>query len=135
MSCWLRDLLALGLSHALHLQAEGHVSERGAPWKQLGEILEHDAAVHAVAGDGLAADADLAGGGREKAGDDVEQRRLAAARRADQAEELRGLDVEADVLHAGDPAGGRVVDQRDVADLDMGHRRPFLARRYFGRSS
>ena len=31
------------------------------------------------------------------------------------------LDAEADVLDAGDPAGGRVVDERDVADFDMGH--------------
>ena len=66
------DFLALGLGHPLHLQAEGHVSERRAPWEQLGKILEHDAAVHAVAGYGLSADANLAGSWREEAGDDVE---------------------------------------------------------------
>ena len=55
-----RDLLALGLGDPFHLQPERHVAERGAPGKQLGEILEHDAAVHAVAGDRRAADADFA---------------------------------------------------------------------------
>ena len=55
-----RDLLALGLGDPLHLQPEGHVAERGAPGKQLREVLEHDAAIHAVAGDRRAADADLA---------------------------------------------------------------------------
>ena len=48
--------------------------------------------------------------------------------RPDQAEEFRRLDVEAGVLDARDPAGGGVVDERNVADLDMGHRRRFLAR-------
>ena len=52
--------LALGLADALHLEPEGDVAERGAPRKELGEILEHDAAVHAVAGHRLAADADFA---------------------------------------------------------------------------
>ena len=46
--------------HALHFQAEGDVAQRGAPRKQLGEILKHDAAVHAVAFDRLAGDADFA---------------------------------------------------------------------------
>src|SRR5215831_11940156 len=54
------------------------------------------AAVGAVTADRFAADADLARGGGEKAGDDVEQRRLTAARGPDDAKELRGLDVEAD---------------------------------------
>ncbi len=61
-----RDLLALGLAHAFHLEPEGDVAERGAPGEQLGEVLEHDAAVEPVAGDRLAADADLAArSGRE----------------------------------------------------------------------
>src|SRR5262245_48310659 len=117
-----RDLLALGLADALHLQPEGDVAERGAPGKQLGEILEHHAAIEAVAGHRLAADADLARGRGEEARDDVEQGRLAAARRADDAEELGGRDVEAHALDAGHAAGGRVVGERDVCDLDMRHR-------------
>jgi hypothetical protein len=59
-----------------------------------------------VTADRFAADADLARGGGEKAGDDVEQRRLPAARGADDAKELRGFDVEADARNAGtSPAG------------------------------
>src|SRR5262245_6367110 len=71
-----RDLLALGLADAFHLEPEGNVAKRGAPGKELREILEHDAAVGALAADGLAADADLAAGRREKSRDDIEQRSL-----------------------------------------------------------
>src|SRR5262249_60972406 len=73
-----RDPLALVLGQALHLQPERHVAEGGAPGKQLGEILEDDAAVLAVAGDRLAAEADLAAGRRDEAGNDVGQRRRGA---------------------------------------------------------
>src|SRR5215510_9367913 len=83
-----RDALALGLAHALHLEAEGDVAERGAPGKELREILEHDAAIGALATHRLTADPDLAAGRLEKSRDDVEQRSLAAARGANQAEEL-----------------------------------------------
>jgi hypothetical protein len=55
------DALALRFSDALHLQAEGDVAERRAPGKELGEILEHDAAILPVALDGLTADQDVAG--------------------------------------------------------------------------
>ena len=115
------DVLALGLGHPLHLEAEGNVAERGAPRKKLGEILKHDAAVHAVAGHGLAADADFAVGGVEKAGDDVEQRGLAAARRSHQAKKLGRFHVEAHARDARHGACGRIVGERDVADFDVGH--------------
>ena len=62
--------------------------------------------------------------GDEEAGDDVEQRRLAAAGRADDAEELGVLDIDADILHARHLAAGRVVDERNVADFDRQHDRP-----------
>src|SRR5436853_1023667 len=81
-----RDRLALRLADALHLEAEGHVAERRAPGEQLGEILEHHAPIEAMAGHRLAADADLAGAWRQKPSDDVEQRRLPAAGRPDDAE-------------------------------------------------
>ena len=89
--------------------------------KQLGEILKHHAAVHAVARDRRTADADFAGGRRQKSGDHVEQRRLAAAARADDAEKLGRVDIEAHGADARHGAAGRVVGQRDVARLDMGH--------------
>jgi hypothetical protein len=57
------DLLALSFGDAPHLQAEGDVAKGCAPGEELGEVLEDDAAVHALPGDLLAAYADLAGGG------------------------------------------------------------------------
>jgi hypothetical protein len=106
-----RDGLALVLRHALHLEPERHVAERGTPGKQLGEILEHHAAVHAVAGDRLAVDADLARGRRNEARDDVEEGRLAAAARADDADEFGRRDIEAHRVDGVHAPGGRVVEE------------------------
>src|SRR6185295_19312472 len=64
---------------------------------------------------------DLAAGRREKTRDQVEQCGLAAARRADDAEELGLLNVEARALNARDASAGRVIGERNVPDLDMGH--------------
>src|SRR5258708_33874690 len=74
------------------------------------------------AGPGCAAHADSPAGRLEEAGDDVEQCRLAATRWTQEAEKLGGRDVEADAAEAGHAAARRVVDERDVADLDMGHK-------------
>ena len=85
-----RDPLALILRHAFHFETERDVAKRGAPREQLSEILEYDAAIHTMAVDLLAADADFAGRRRQKAGDDVKQRGLAAAGWPDDADEFRG---------------------------------------------
>ena len=70
------------------------------------------------AGDDLAVDLDLATGRRELAEDAVEQRGLAAAVRADQAEDLALLHVEADAIDGLDAAKALL----DVADFeDRGH--------------
>src|SRR5262249_36960944 len=61
------------------------------------------------------------GGRGEEAGDAVEQGRLTAARRADDAEEFRRFDIEAHSRDARNLAGRGVVDERDVADFDMSH--------------
>src|SRR5712671_4644130 len=117
-----RDLLALGLADAFHLEPEGDVAKRGAPGKELRKVLEHNAAVGALAADGLTADADLAAGRRQKSRDDVKERGLAAARGTQQAEELRLLHLEADAVDAGHAPRRCVVDERDVADFDVRHR-------------
>ena len=122
-----RDPLALVLPDPLHLQPEAHVPERGAPREQLGEVLEHDAPIGTVTADSFAADADFAGGRGEKTGDHVEQRRLTAARWTDDAQEFRGLDVEAYPGDARDLPGGCIVNDRDVADFDVRHRRDLRA--------
>src|SRR5476651_2652049 len=116
-----RDLLALLLRHALHFQSERDISQRRAPGKQLRKVLKHDAAIHSMSGHGLAADADLSAGRHEKPRDDIEQRRLAAARRTHETQKFGLLDVEAYALHALHLAGGRVVDQRYVLYFDVGH--------------
>src|SRR3974390_3533301 len=96
------DLGALLFRDALHFQAKRAVAQRGAPGKQLRELLEYNAAVHTVAIDLLAGDCDFAGRGREKAGDDVEQGRLAAAGWTDAAQEFGFLDRKMGFVHALD---------------------------------
>jgi hypothetical protein len=88
-------------------------------------VLEHhgDVAVlgrHVV--DHAVADGDLAAGDLLEPGDHAQQRGLAAARRADQHDELAVLDVEADVFHGGDIlALVAFVDLENIAQRDFGH--------------
>ena len=72
-----RDLLALGLADAFHLEPEGDVAKRGAPGKELRKVLEHNAAVGALATDGLTADADFSAGGHPSAAQCLGDRGLA----------------------------------------------------------
>ena len=72
----------LGLGHPARAQRQLHVPGRGQPREQ-GRLLEHER-------DPLAAGGDLAGGGGVEPGHQVQQRALAAAGRADQADELAG---------------------------------------------
>src|SRR5262249_32698009 len=116
-----RDALALGPRHALHLEPEGDIAERGAPGEELGGILKHDPAVRAGAAQGFAADQDLAARGGEEAGEDIEQRRLAAATGSDEAHELRLLDGKVRRRHAGHSTVGRVRAGRDISHLEVRH--------------
>src|SRR5712691_7379682 len=107
--------------HALHLQPELDVALRRAPREELGEVLEDDATVEAPAGDGPAADADLALRRREEAGHDVEQRGLATPAPAHHAEELRLPEAEGHVAQGDDAALPRPVLVGDAAQLDVAH--------------
>ncbi len=78
-----RFLAALGRRHAAELEAELGVLADGAPGKQQ-ILLQHEGDVRVRAGDGLAGHADVAAGGEIEARAHVEQRRLAAAARADE---------------------------------------------------
>src|SRR5207302_4244886 len=81
----------------------------------------YDAAVGARAGDGPAIELDRAFGRGEKAGDAIEQRRLAATRRADGDDELAVAHGQIDVGERLDSAGlGRVTDAK-MADIELGH--------------
>ena len=70
--------------------------------------------------DDAAVDRHLAGRDLLEAGDHPEQRRLAAARGADEHDELTVLDLDRDAVHHLQ----RAVVLLHVADADVGHRRP-----------
>ena len=99
-------LVALGLRHAAHLHAEGDVlADRHVRIERVGLEHHRDVALRRVQiVDDLAADADLAGGDRFEPGDGVEQRRLAAAGRADEHEEAALLERDVDALEDLDGA-------------------------------
>ena len=68
-------------------------------------------------GDVLAVQQDAARGGQLEPGDHPERRRLAAARGAEQAEELAIADGEARILDGDEIAEGLV----QILDPDLGH--------------
>ncbi len=96
--------LGLGFAAGQRFQAEGDIVEDGEMREQR-EVLEHepDPALlrrHEAVGSGdlLAVEQHAARGRALDAGGDPEQGRLAAARRPEQAEDLRRRDVEADAV-------------------------------------
>jgi hypothetical protein len=82
-------LARLSQRHALDLHAEDDIVEHGAP-RQQQILLQHVADAADGAGGFRAVDQHAATGRFQKARDDVEDRALAAARRADQADETAG---------------------------------------------
>ena len=70
---------------------------------------------------GLAVDERPRRRGLDQVADDAQQRRLAAARRADQRDELARADVEVDVLERDDPAALELL--RHALERDGGRRR------------
>ena len=69
-------------------------------------LLEHHADRGVRAGNCLAGDRDAAVIAVEQSADDVEQGRLAAARRPDHRQELAGRDAERDIIERGERALG-----------------------------
>ena len=89
--------------------------------------LEHDAEITPLSGnvdalrrvvEDIASDGDPAGLGRLEAGDRHQRRRLAAATRPEQREELAFLDLEGDVVQCA--VLGELFDER--FDLNLRHR-------------
>jgi hypothetical protein len=114
--------LRLGLRRLPHLEpvadvlAHGHVRiERVAL-----EDHRHVTPPGCKVGDVAPADADVAVGHLLEPGDHPQQRRLAAAGRADEDHELAVLDPQ---VHVVDGDGSAREDLRDVLELDLGHRR------------
>ena len=94
------SLPPLGLADAAQAQRQLDVSLHGEP-REEGRFLEHQ-------GD-PAPGVDSPGGGLVEAGDEVEERALAAARRADEADELAGADLEGHAVEGVD--GGLAVTE------------------------
>src|SRR2546428_641711 len=114
-----RGLHAPGARHAFHPEAELDVALGRPPGGELGEVLEDDAAVEPLAGHRLAADSHLAARRAQESGEDVEQRRLAAAAPPHHADELGGAHAERDVLQRRHRASAGVVHVADLPELEV----------------
>ena len=116
----LADALAdLGAAGALGGQREGQVLAH-VHVRVEREELEHEGNValgRAQVGHVLAIEQDLAGGRDLQAGDHPQRRGLAAARRAEQHEELAVVHRQVGVVHRDEVAKGLV----QVLDADLGH--------------
>jgi hypothetical protein len=111
------------LRHPLHLEAELDVLRHRAVREQR-EALEHHRGVAMrwrQVGDVVAGDQDLPGGDLLEPADHPQRRRLAAARRAQQGDELAVLDLGVEVDHRADVAVERLADV-DQNDVEIGHR-------------
>jgi hypothetical protein len=89
------------------------------PWRQLVELLEHDDAVGAGLRHAPAVEADLAFHRRDETGHRLQQRRLAAARGAEQHEAVGGMHVEAHAVRGAHDALGGAVFEADGVDLEQ----------------
>jgi hypothetical protein len=103
----------------------------GEPREQAAAVLlEHDRHAGRRAGDADVAEHDLAGGRIEQAGDALEQRGLAGARRADDAQQLAGRARERQIADRLDDPAVAVVHLAEVADVEQrGHASPRCGRR------
>jgi hypothetical protein len=115
-----RPVLADGARQPLLLEAVKDVLPYRLPGIKR-EALEDDAAVGAGAGDRLAGDRDGAGLHRQEAPEQIEQRALAAAARAQQRQELALLDLERNALERQHRlAAGRAISVAHLAEGDSG---------------
>ena len=114
-----RALARLGHVGALDFRAQHRVFEDGAPLEQI-ILLQHVADLAARPGHRLAVDQHGAAGRLEDAGDQRQQRALAAAALADDGDELAGRDRDRDALERLGLALEAEIAQADVAQLDLG---------------
>ena len=110
LDVFLGNGLAFGFRDAAHFQPEGHVAHHAGPGQQR-EILKHEGAVRAGAGDGLAVDLDLARGRLQQPRDDLQKRGLATARRPQQRGQLAARKLQRQIAQRFDVA----IVLRDVA--------------------
>src|SRR4029453_13269882 len=108
--------LALEPGHATVLRTEHHVVEDRAP-RQEGVLLEDHRRGRTPWP--VDADLDVAGLAGCQAGHDAEQRGVATAAGAHEADELAGLDLQADPLERDQAAVTARVGDREVTDRDL----------------
>ena len=101
-----------------NLERQQHVVDRRAPGQQVG-ILERHADRLERAGDRLAFDGERAAGRRMQAGDEPQERALAAARGPDHGDELAVRDLQADFLDCLERGGAAAISHRDLLELDQ----------------
>ena len=101
------DAVLFLLVDAAGAQAEGDIVVDRQPREQR-VLLEHEAAVGAGSGDGHAVERQLALVHRDEAGDQTQERRFAAAGRADERHERAGGDFERHIVERGDAFSGWV---------------------------
>ena len=118
--CALHTAIDLALGHTGHAQAEGHVAlDRHRRVERIGLEDHADAALGRLGiGHVLAADLDAAGVHIHQPGHRVQQRRLAAARRAQQDQELAVGHIQVQALQHGVVAEAHV----QAAHVDAAHR-------------
>ena len=112
----------LGAWQPAHLQRERQVLENGLLRVER-VVLEHHGDVPVLGieiVDQPVADVDVPAGHRNEAGNEIERRRLAAAGRADQSDELSVVDRQRNVVDGQD----RAITLDDVLQYDSGHGDP-----------
>src|ERR1700741_2149271 len=109
-----RDRLALRAWRTAQLQAEGHVAQHVGPGQQR-EVLEHERPFGPGTFNRSSLDQNFSPVARDEAGDDLEQRGLAAAAGAEEGGELAFRERQVDVPQRLDAV---VVRLADVFDFD-----------------
>ncbi len=100
--------------HTARHQPEADVLRDAHPWKEPAVLKHHGVGDRPAGG----IDARDPAGGVIEAGQDAQQGRLAAAARADDADELARRDLQVDVLERDHAAGAAAVDLAQRRDLD-----------------
>ena len=122
-----RAFARLGHVGALDFGAQHRVLENGAPLEQI-ILLQHVADLAARAGHQLAVEKHSAAGRHEDAGDQRQQRALAAAALADDRDEFAGCNRDRDVAERLGLALEAEITKIDAAELDLGRRGPDACR-------
>jgi hypothetical protein len=116
------DARSRGFVHSAQAQPQRDVVAHRQPRHQR-VLLEDDTAVGARADHRPAVEQDLAGGRRQKAGDAIQQRRLAAARGAERDDEVAVLHGQVDGRQRLQRAALDGVVERQLADVQRRHAR------------